>query len=160
MLNWCLQHADNWQLGTDPGTRAEKFYLKAGWQKKGLTKSGEQIFENQKLQVKNASENDLITIQQIAEKTCPVAYAEILSPAQMRYMLDKMYSLQALENQLEKEHKFLIAEINDEKIGFASFELNYENSGSAKLHKLYVLPEKQGLQAGNALLDEVINQSE
>jgi diamine N-acetyltransferase len=108
------------------------------------------------MNIYKAVKTDLPSIQDIAEKTWPVAYGEILSPQQIRFMLDKMYSLPALENQIGKGHKFLLAFIEDEKIGFTSYELNHHNSKSAKLHKLYVLPDMQGKNAGKALLIEVI----
>lgn len=47
MLDWCFNQEGISQLwlSTDPGTRAEKFYLKAGWQKKEILENGEQLFE-------------------------------------------------------------------------------------------------------------------
>ncbi|WP_017733221.1 GNAT family N-acetyltransferase [Nafulsella turpanensis] len=47
MLNWCFQQpgVENLWLSTDPGTRAEQFYQKAGWEKKELLENGEQLFE-------------------------------------------------------------------------------------------------------------------
>lgn len=46
MLNWYFsQTSENVWLSTAPGTRAEGFYRKAGWQMTGLTKSGEVRFE-------------------------------------------------------------------------------------------------------------------
>lgn len=46
MMDWYFSQteADIW-LSTAPGTRAESFYQKAGWQKTGITKSGEVKFE-------------------------------------------------------------------------------------------------------------------
>lgn len=114
---------------------------------------------NQDILIRFAETEDLVDIQRMAEKTWPVAYAEILSPQQMRYMLDKMYSLSALKNQVAQEHFFLLAKMNNENTGFASYELNYQNTGSTKLHKLYVLPEKQGKKTGKTLLLEVIKQA-
>ncbi|MGZ5281152.1 MAG: N-acetyltransferase family protein [Bacteroidia bacterium] len=109
------------------------------------------------INIKKAGTDHLHDIQHIAEKTWPVAYAEILSPEQMRFMLDKMYAIEALEKQMTAGHFFLLAASGNENIGFASYELNYENTKSTKLHKLYVLPQMQGKNAGKALLNEVIN---
>ena len=46
MLDWSFMHgaAKLW-LTTDAGTRAENFYLKSGWQRKGLEPNGELRFE-------------------------------------------------------------------------------------------------------------------
>ena len=46
MMHWYFAQTDStvW-LSTSPGTRAETFYRKAGWQQTGFTKSGEIKFE-------------------------------------------------------------------------------------------------------------------
>jgi GNAT superfamily N-acetyltransferase len=47
MLDWSFaqQGVESLWLSTAPGTRAEQFYQKSGWQKTGLTASGEIRFE-------------------------------------------------------------------------------------------------------------------
>jgi len=47
MLDWSFAQKDieNLWLSTSPGTRADQFYQKTGWQKTGLTASGEIRFE-------------------------------------------------------------------------------------------------------------------
>ena len=46
MLEWVFaQSAQPVWLSTAPGTRAEEFYRRQGWQQTGLTKSGEVRFE-------------------------------------------------------------------------------------------------------------------
>ncbi|MFD2512644.1 GNAT family N-acetyltransferase [Pontibacter locisalis] len=46
MLDWSFENGADWlYLSTDPGTRAEIFYLKAGWEYKGLEENGELRFE-------------------------------------------------------------------------------------------------------------------
>ena len=46
MLNWYFSQTNEtiW-FSTAPGTRAEAFYRRAGWQETGMTKSGEVKFE-------------------------------------------------------------------------------------------------------------------
>ena len=46
MLDWYFEHTDSaiW-LGSAPGTRAEKFYRKAGWEETGTHGKGEIKFE-------------------------------------------------------------------------------------------------------------------
>ena len=57
MVNWCFDYAalDKLWLTTDPATRAEAFYLKAGWQSMGLDESGEMRFELSKQSWKQKS---------------------------------------------------------------------------------------------------------
>ncbi|RYD74404.1 MAG: GNAT family N-acetyltransferase, partial [Sphingobacteriales bacterium] len=76
--------------------------------------------------IKQATADDLAEIQLLAEKTWPVAYADVITAAQIRYMLDKMYSLPALQEQLKNGHQFLLAQDENTNVGFAAFELNYE----------------------------------
>lgn len=105
-----------------------------------------------------ATTADIPLIRSIALRTWPVAYGHILSPAQLAYMLELMYSEAALTEQLEvKGHHFVLFTINGEALGFAGYEHHYADRASTRLHKLYVLPTAQGSGAGKALLDHVIN---
>jgi len=80
---------------------------------------------------------------------------KILSPEQVNYMLEMMYSLEAITEQiLVKGHHFLLLSEGEDYLGFASYELNYL-SGTTKLHKLYVLPETQGMGAGRLLIQKI-----
>ncbi|MEI6737475.1 MAG: GNAT family N-acetyltransferase, partial [Pseudomonadota bacterium] len=104
---------------------------------------------------------DIAAIKNIAFETWPVAYGEILSPAQMGYMLEMMYSSSALTMQIEqKHHCFMLALERMESqsaIGFASYELDYQKTPKTKLHKLYCLPSSQGQGTGAALVHAVAN---
>ena len=102
---------------------------------------------------------DLVKVQSIAHRTWPSTFANILSPEQIEYMLNWMYSLDMLESQLEKGHTFLLAEENGEELGFAGFEMNHSEGPKAKLHKIYLLPEAQGKGAGKALIHEVTDRA-
>lgn len=95
-------------------------------------------------------------IRAIAREAWPVAYADILSKAQLTYMLERMYSLEALHQQLEQGHRFLLAEQTDEALGFASH--GAPDPGSlARLHKLYLRPAARGQGHGEALLEAVMD---
>lgn len=103
---------------------------------------------------------DLNIIQDLANKIWPDAYKSILSNEQLKYMLDKFYSISALQGQLlDRNHIFLLANDNNKNVGFASYELCCKNAhegiSKAKLHKLYVLPELQSKGIGKLLLNEV-----
>ena len=73
------------------------------------------------LQIRPASFNDISFIQEIAFKTWPVAYGSILSPEQLDYMLDLIYSTAALQKQMQESHYFFLALQNFEPVGFAAF---------------------------------------
>ena len=59
--------------------------------------------------IKTAVLNDLAVIRDLAYAIWPSAYGDILSPGQLQYMLDKIYSLSSLQNQLlNLHHNFII----------------------------------------------------
>ncbi|NJM80849.1 MAG: GNAT family N-acetyltransferase, partial [Flavobacterium sp.] len=104
--------------------------------------------------------SQLQIIQDLAYAIWPSAYGEILSKEQLYYMLDKFYSVEALEQQMiEKKQVFYIA-VNDfdKPQGFVSFELNAEPN-KTKIHKIYVLPETQGTGLGKKLVTLVKEQA-
>lgn len=108
--------------------------------------------------LRKAKEADIEIIQELARGTWPAAYAEIISTAQIEYMLDKMYNKGELLSQLQKGHTFLIAEEGSRDLGFAGFSSVDSDNHIYKLHKLYVLPEAHGKGLGKILINEVVNQ--
>lgn len=97
---------------------------------------------------------DIPTIQYIAYETWPETYREILSNAQMTYMLDMMYSEEVLSIQMESEEQiFYIAKKENETVGFVAFQYNYPEPKITKIHKIYLLPSAQGHGVGKALID-------
>ncbi len=107
-------------------------------------------------QIIPASLENIKTIQAIAFATWPSAYGTIISAPQINYMLQLMYSEDALQQQMASEHQFYLAEINNIPIGFASVSIETEAKNIFKLNKLYVLPSSQNTGAGKALLLQVL----
>lgn len=108
--------------------------------------------------ITQATEADLPIIQNIAYQTWPNTFGDILSPAQIDYMLGMMYSLESLKTQVtEKNHVFLLAKDDDsgEYLGYTSYELNYKGQPATKIHKIYLLPASQGKGVGRLLIDRV-----
>lgn len=99
-----------------------------------------------------ATHSQLGIIQDLAKAIWPDAYGAILSQEQLEYMMEMMYSLDSLENQLKNNIVFLLAKEENDFIGFASYELNFQNSNKTKIHKLYVLPTIQGKGVGKNLI--------
>jgi len=103
-----------------------------------------------------ANTNQIPTIQAIAHKTWPVTFENILSPQQIEYMLDMMYSKTALKKQInDLGHRFLLANKEKKSLGFISYERPYREQKETKIHKIYVLPEAQGLGVGKTLMEAV-----
>ena len=107
------------------------------------------------MHIRKAGLEDFHIINDLALKTWHNTYDKILSTEQVNYMLDMMYSLSAITEQMAiKGHHFLLLSEDDAYLGFASYEHNYL-SGVTKLHKLYVLPEIQGKGAGRLLISKI-----
>ena len=108
------------------------------------------------LHIRPATESDLPLIQQMAYATWPATYGSILSQTQIEYMLELMYNLAILKQQVEQKCQvFLLVFSDEEALGFVSYQLNYQDSTTTKIHKIYVLPQAQGKGAGKALVDAV-----
>ena len=99
-----------------------------------------------------ATNSQLEIIQDLAKAIWPDAYGAILSQEQLEYMMEMMYSLDSLENQLKNNIVFLLVKEENDFFGFASYELNFQNSNKTKIHKLYVLPTIQGKGVGKNLI--------
>ena len=100
----------------------------------------------------SADSNDINAIGFLAQQIWPDTYGAILSPEQLKYMLDLFYNPDALSRQMrEDKHQFIIVEQGEEAIGFAAW--GPVEPGMAKLHKLYVLQTGQGKGLGRAMLD-------
>ncbi len=90
------------------------------------------------IQILNASEKDILLIQKLSYKIWPNVYKNIISIQQIDFMLDLMYSTNALKSQitllgirfkLVKSHDF---------IGYFSYEINALQEGKTKIHKIYL----------------------
>lgn len=98
------------------------------------------------------AKSQLEIIKDLAKAIWPDAYSAILSKEQLEFMMEMMYSLDSLENQLKNNNVFLLVKEENEFLGFASYELNFNNSNKTKIHKLYILPSIQGKGVGKNLI--------
>ncbi len=108
------------------------------------------------MQIRQAGRNNYQDIQSIAHQTWPHTFGNILSPEQIAYMLEMMYSLSSLREQVEQRgHVFLLAENEGVFMGFASYECHYKKEATTKIHKIYVIPSGQGKGVGRRLISEI-----
>lgn len=101
-----------------------------------------------------ATEKDIPLIQNLARRSWEKAYADILSPEQMEYMLSDMYSDAEIKKHLlnPNYHYYLIHdENNDSYDGFIGYEHHYEEN-TTKLHRIYLVPESKGKGLGKEAL--------
>lgn len=103
---------------------------------------------------KNNDEN-FTQIRAIAQEVWPIAYGTILSQQQMDYMMEMMYSIPSLQKQAATDKEFILAMENDQAVGFASYEFNYDGTSKTKIHKIYILSNQQGKGIGKILVDYI-----
>ena len=95
-------------------------------------------------------------IVDIAEITWSATYGPILTPEQMRYMLDTIYAADTLLRVMaDGSQKFLLIKEKNGYAGFASYGKRQNEPGVFKLHKIYILPNNQGKGYGKLLIDSV-----
>lgn len=102
---------------------------------------------------------DIPLIRGMADVVFRATYADILSPDQMEYMMDWMYSESGLRDQIAGPGRFFfVAESSGDAAGYVSYEFErmLENGGPLfHLQKLYVLPAFQGRGFGSAMVSFV-----
>lgn len=98
--------------------------------------------------------NDLLKIQKIAYETWPNTFGQIISKEQLNYMLDLFYNEESLKKQMtEKGHNFILAEEDNQSLGFSSYELFFNRKPVLMIHKIYILPSAQGFGIGTKFLN-------
>lgn len=108
---------------------------------------------NNHLIIREAVAGDLETIERLAHAIWPQTYGAIISAGQIRYMLQLIYSQPALQQQMQQQHQFLIAELDAQPVGYADY--SPYAPGVYKLHKIYVDTGIQGKGVGKVLIDYI-----
>ncbi|MFK8055663.1 MAG: GNAT family N-acetyltransferase [Saprospiraceae bacterium] len=115
------------------------------------------------LDIRTATLADIPLIRDLAHRTWPHTFGEILTPAQIDYMLEMMYSEESLHKGMtELAHQYFIGFAegpigqpeSEVPVCYAGYQFDYL-PGTTKLHKIYVLPEGQKHGYGKALFSAV-----
>lgn len=72
---------------------------------------------------------------------------------QIGYTLDLIYNHNAIIEQMNDQHNFLIIKNQNRSVGYTSYQLNYRNRPQLMIHKVYLLPSSQGLGIGKSTFD-------
>ncbi len=104
-------------------------------------------------EIRLISAEELFLVREIVYQTWPHTYGQILSPAQIEYMLDTFHNISYLEQNMRDGHEFYVYFDNAKPLGFIGLHPNAEPN-SVKLNKLYVLPESQGKSVGRKLFEK------
>ena len=106
------------------------------------------------------NKEQLSIVQDLANAIWPSTYGNILSNAQLEYMLDTFYSIAKLEKQMDNGQVFELLFEDTTAIGFVTYELNCNfdklNQPLTKIHKIYLLPETKGKGFGKFMINEIV----
>jgi GNAT superfamily N-acetyltransferase len=91
-------------------------------------------------------------VRDLAHRIWPQAYANIISPAQIDYMMLHRYNLPVMERQMREERMtYALIHVWGAPAGYLAAEPR-EHSSELFLHKLYLLPEAHGRGVGATTL--------
>ena len=102
--------------------------------------------------IEPVDEADLPKVRDLAERIWRSSYAELLSPGQIEYMLDWMYSLERLRRDWTSGVVFHWPIVDQIPVGYMATQTD-PHAAVLHLHKLYVLPQFQGKGLGGRLLE-------
>jgi len=106
-------------------------------------------------EIRKANLKDCPAIQEVAKVAFPATYKDILTPEQLDYMMEWMYSTENLYKQMEQEgHIYHIAYHGNKPVGYVSVQS--QGKDLFHLQKIYVLPSCQGLGLGKVLFEQAI----
>lgn len=108
------------------------------------------------IRITPASLSDFPTIAQLAHDIWPATYGQILSRQQLEYMLDLIYSPEALAQAAQSGQRFLLLTDDGVPLGFVGYEHRYGDAAVTRIHKIYVLPQTQGRGLGKLLLEHIV----
>ena len=103
--------------------------------------------------IRTATEADIPLLRDLAHRIWRECYPGIITVEQIEFMLGWMYSEQEIRKQIREGFTWEIVEDDGAAIGFLSFSV--EDDGRVKLHKMYLLPDRQRGGLGRQLLAHV-----
>lgn len=107
--------------------------------------------------IRKATLSDIPLLHHMAEQVFPETYRQILTPEQIRYMMEWMYSPHSLRKQMEEEgHIYYIAFKDNEAAGYVSIQQKEQDL--FHLQKIYVLPSFQQYRIGRKLFEQAIRE--
>lgn len=102
---------------------------------------------------RDATLHDVTLIRSLADGVWQETYASILSPRQIEYMFDMMYSHESLTAQMrDKHHHFIIVYRHDTPCAYISIEPLGE--GRYNFQKIYARREVHGQGVGRYLIEQ------
>lgn len=98
-----------------------------------------------------AEEKNIASIIEVSENVWKQHYASIISQEQINYMYPRMYSYEAIQEQMHKGHQFYLIVENEKPLGFISLQNDVD---CIHIPKLYVALSAQGKGIGRMLINQ------
>lgn len=102
--------------------------------------------------ITRVAEAEVSTVSELAGVIWPICHAGIITPAQIDYMLARMYAPEILRREIRLQRIcYSLLLVDGKPAGFSAYGPTPEPT-VIKLHKLYLLPELHGYGLGSRLL--------
>jgi len=108
------------------------------------------------LHIQPATAADVATIGRLAHEIWWPTYRKLLPYGQIRMMLAKLYSDEAITQQLQSGQRFSLVLRGGAAVGFVGYQQKPSDPGVMRLEKLYVHPSEQGRGTGKQLINYVV----
>lgn len=95
---------------------------------------------------------DLAKVEKLAREIWPKAFKEIVSNEQINFMLDWMYNLEKMQEEIKNGTVYKLIYYKNKPIGYFAYT---KNQKTIKMDKLYVIPEKQKIGIGSKVIDHI-----
>jgi diamine N-acetyltransferase len=107
------------------------------------------------MELQKAQISDVPVIISLAEEIWWKHYPSIIGEEQVKFMLDLMYSSEALEKQMQENgHQFFLIKEGENAIGFAS--VAEPEKDELFINKFYILQQEQGRSIGVQVYEQVL----
>ncbi|MFI3282428.1 MAG: dihydrofolate reductase [Rikenellaceae bacterium] len=137
----------DWELiHSEPHERGDKYEYPFTFEEYATTKWG----------IRPATKDDIETIHTMACDTFRHTYKDIVSPEQMDFMMDMMYSHESINNQFDEGHIYYIMYDRTGNIGYGSIEPHGERR--YHLQKLYLATAVKGKGCGAILFGHLLRE--
>jgi GNAT superfamily N-acetyltransferase len=109
------------------------------------------------IEIVQLGKEEIFLVHKLAHDIWPKAFRNIISSDQINYMLDWMYDINTLEEQVQTGHLFYVVKEDGVAKGFIGLEPNCPDIEILRIHKFYVLPECQGKGMGRVLFNKAVD---
>lgn len=109
------------------------------------------------IEIKQIHSEEIFIVNKLAHDIWPDTYKDTITQDQIDYMLDWMYNIQTLQEQVTTGQLYYLITEHGRPAGFMGLEPNFPDANILRIHKIYLLPEKQGKGMGRELINSAID---